>query len=130
MDPKPNPLTWDDALLVGYFGIDEDHKEIFRLLEVLWKAADLDKTRAYEKLIYYVTEHCLAEEAMMMDTLTPQQIAEHRADHYRVQDGLLTLLSPDALGIGEGYRAYVVDYIQDYLIPHIHNYDVLLGKHK
>jgi len=60
-------IGWSEDLSIGVFGIDEDHREIFRLLQELSDLARnrKDATEAIDTLLKYTTTHFQREEAVM-----------------------------------------------------------------
>lgn len=131
---KSNLLLWNADLVLGYAGIDAEHKEIFDLLKFLWSAEPPTKEEAWRSVSLYLADHLSREEDLMALYLNEQEIEAHRLDHHKLQDALLferphtqARLKMSEEDIEIFYRSHIIDFVQDSLIPHIHKFDALLA---
>ncbi len=91
----PGKIEWDDDLETGIQVIDQQHKEFFRLVNVLLdtsiKGADKESVlKAFKFLHFYIIEHFGMEESLMME-YKYLSLKEHRTGHRYFKDELRKL---------------------------------------
>ncbi len=115
-------LTWSSELSVGDDSIDDDHKELFDLINAL-EAADISHdyiNRILDQLKKYTLEHFSKEEEYMQKCNYPE-LKEHAREHRMFIEWLETIRSTYArfpqspFVIGD----LVNDYLQKWLRNHI-----------
>lgn len=125
-------LQWNDDLMVGYKGIDDQHKEIFVNAESLIDACQKGKGKnvvgeMIEFLSNYVVEHFGVEENLMKDNDYPDFVS-HKNQHdlmiEKMKDLKNTLES-------EGPSLQIVILtnrtVVNWLVSHINTTDKKLG---
>ncbi len=123
-------LVWTQALSTGIEEIDEQHRELFRRVDRLLRAAgeggEVGPLLAF--LREYVVQHFAAEERYMAAQAYPGQ-ASHQAEHRRFADDLAAL-DADFSGPGAGAEvsARLHRQVADWLRTHILVTDVALGR--
>lgn len=123
---------WRDAIVVGVDSMDEQHRELARLIVALetalrQSAAESEVARLLLDLIERTTEHFLDEQDLMRRWRYPDYEA-HVEEHNR----LLTRIS----SLGDSYAAgrisltlEVIDSLKPWLVDHIQGMDRDLGEY-
>lgn len=125
-------LTWKDDLLVGNEKIDEQHKELFDMVNRLADASKTGKSKEeignlINFLGNYVVEHFSAEEAIQQSNGYPDFDA-HKAKHEAFIKQFLDVKAKiEAEGINIKYIIQVNQIIADWLITHVSKVDKELG---
>ena len=115
-------IKWKEDLSVGLESIDNQHKELFRLINAFYNslAANSGKAAILQAIIdmeKYTTVHFTEEEAMMRQANYPH-FAEHRKQHQgfietvadfraRYEEGRMLL----SLEVGGFVKKWIVDHI-------------------
>ena len=99
-------LRWSKAFLSNNATLDEEHAELFRLLNRLESLDHPDRNvdpeefqRNVEELLEYTTQHCSREERIMVSAGYPGAEV-HAAEHIALRGSLLDLLQPVTAGQG------------------------------
>ncbi len=99
-------LRWSEAFLSNNLTLDEEHAELFRLLNRLESLEPPDRNvdpeefqRNVEELLEYTTQHCSREEQVMSSVRYPGHEA-HAVDHTALRASLIVLLQPVHAGRG------------------------------
>jgi len=88
-------LVWSEALSVGHRGIDQDHRELFALVNRFTAAADPATARqALIEVDSYARAH-FAREEQLMEVAGFAGLAEHRASHAALLADIKRLLLAD-----------------------------------
>ncbi|MDR2536252.1 MAG: bacteriohemerythrin [Treponema sp.] len=123
MEETENYVEWQDSYSVGIPVVDEQHKELIKLTNNLYKACvDGDDTaRTYfkeviRKTVEYVKFHFSAEEQIMSNAKYPQ-VAEHKRQH----ENFVKKVIEDTKKFEEGKAVpYVfVNYLKNWILNHI-----------
>jgi hemerythrin len=125
---------WNPALELGIPEVDDQHRELFRRVDLLTDAI-MKKTgpdelaSLFDFLGTYVFEHFAAEEALMRLHAYPRR-AEHEAEHRRFIEDFKAL---QAEYVREGGTALLLvkvnGRVTQWLAEHIARTDRELGKH-
>ena len=119
-------IQWDESFSVGNLALDNQHKQLFDLVNQLHDAMAkgqakdvLDRTLA--RLIDYTAGHFSAEERCMQQAKFPD-LAAHRAQHEE--------LTKQVLGFQADFRAgkialsvHLMSFLRDWLQHHIQESD-------
>lgn len=123
-------IVWDDTFSVEVEEIDEDHRRLVDLFNMLSQAVADGESADYidallEELISCTVWHFRHEERLMLKHQYPN-IAEHKAEHQDLIDSVKKLqqsfhqdekkLSPED-----------IDYLEDWLTAHIFGFDMKMG---
>ncbi|WP_295879045.1 bacteriohemerythrin [uncultured Thiohalocapsa sp.] len=123
-------LTWDKTLSVEVPEIDEDHRRLVDLYNILNHAVAEAESQAYidavtEELIACTRWHFCHEERLMLKH-GYDGLAEHKAEH----DELIA--SAEALqarlrGAGKAVSTDEVEFLERWLMGHIYGADMQMG---
>jgi hemerythrin len=124
MEESDMLVEWDDRYLVGIPLIDDQHKELIRLTNELYKGclAGGESARTYFKTavkgtVDYVNYHFNAEEKLLQTVQYPE-FAEHKKQHEQFVRQILD----DVRSFQEG-KQFVpnvfVRYLKDWILSHI-----------
>jgi hemerythrin len=127
-------LTWTPALATGVQSIDDQHKEIFRRVNVLLEASS--KGQAQSKIAEtiqflgaYVVQHFTDEERVMVQNRYPRY-AEHKALHVRfVEDFTALVKEYERNGATTALILSLQRRVVDWLLHHISTEDRAIGAH-
>lgn len=118
-------FEWDDSIALGIPIIDEQHKALFGLVNMLNEAVKSGKGadtvgEVIWKLITYVTEHFSEEERLMLSCNFPG-LAVHRKEH----DQFVSRLREIQVDFIDGHEmgVSVLDFMVDWLVCHIKGTD-------
>ncbi len=118
-------FEWDDSIALNIPVIDEQHKGLIDMINMLHDALQKNETdrvidEIFQKLILYVLEHFSEEERLMLSCRFPHY-ASHRQEHDQFVNRLKTIqiefLDGEALG------QETLDFLVDWLICHIKGTD-------
>lgn len=79
-------IVWHDDFGVGNTSIDEQHRELFELVNQMWhsrKESDKKKKELFKKIIKTLHEHCEEEEGILERNGCPS-LEEHRHEHRKL----------------------------------------------
>jgi hemerythrin-like metal-binding protein len=123
-------ITWDDSLSVDVTEIDEDHRRLVDLFNLLVDAVADDEPSAYidallKELISCTDWHFKHEERLMLH-YNYSELEGHRAEHQDLIDSALQLRrkfddQDKRLGVDD------IEYLSGWLTEHILGYDMKLG---
>ena len=124
-----------DALKVGYFAIDEQHKELFDIINELHEAikekrkkGDIDM--GFTFLDNYIRAHFSLEESLMIKKSYPS-IEEHKSQHVYFLDTFNKIKESFNANAEEniwGGLGELEDLLRDWFINHIMTIDKKLGE--
>jgi hemerythrin-like metal-binding protein len=122
-----NELVWTEAYSVGVKKIDQQHQELFRIVNELLRNQDCPPESAVigdilQQLSNYADYHFKTEELIMREYGYPEhatQVSEHTAFRLRT-----ARFCKDAMTGKTGLPAEMLRYLQDWLKRHILNSDV------
>ena len=123
-------ITWDDTLSVEVDEIDEDHRRLVDLFNMLsHSVADGDSAdyidALLEELISCTVWHFRHEERLMLQYLYPE-IEGHKAEHNDLIDSVRELQKK----FHQSNKLLTNDdiaYLEDWLTAHILGYDMKMG---
>lgn len=124
-------INWNDELSVNVPAIDDQHKELIRIANVLIKAVSLERDdrvvgNVIKKLRDYTVFHFSSEEALMQDVRYPKR-AEHEAEHRRLKQNVKNYQR--VLYKKESISPYeVLDFLKEWLLTHILTFDRELAR--
>lgn len=125
-------LDWNPAWETGIPKIDEQHRELFRQVEILMVAVHEEEATSriptlMPILANYVNAHFMDEEDAM-ETSDYPELASHRTVHQAMQEKVAALLlqfQNDPTVITEA----VLEFLMDWLINHINGDDRRMALH-
>lgn len=121
-------MTWEDKYVTNVSAADEQHQEIFRLVNALDEAVDQGKEaieEALNALVPYVVDHFATEEKYMQETDFPDYEA-----HKKMHDDLVATVSDlvEKFKAGEAEITHdTTAFVRDWLYNHIPNTDKQYG---
>ena len=115
-------VEWKDEYTVGNGLIDEQHQELFAIVNRLHENLDDDQLKAEIMNLYKHTREHFADEEALMREAHYVYYKEHRADHDRL---LKTLTSHVETVIADSSRLYL---FQEFLMDWTHNHVVKLDR--
>lgn len=121
-------MTWEDKYVTNVSAADEQHQEIFRLVNALDEAVDQGKEaieEALNALVPYVVDHFATEEKYMQETAFPDYEA-----HKKMHDDLVATVSDlvEKFKAGEAEITHdTTAFVRDWLYNHIPNTDKQYG---
>jgi hemerythrin len=123
-------LVWDRTLSVGVPEIDEDHRKLVDLFNLLNRAvlegASRDYTEALvDELISCTAWHFKHEERLMLKYGYPG-LAEHRSEHAELIDSAQALQRKFQSGSGPA-ASEDIEFVEHWLTGHIYGADMDLG---
>ena len=122
-------MTWDnEKFATNVSAADEQHQEIFRLVNVLDESLAGDRAvveQNLDALVAYVVDHFATEEKYFQETEYPTY-----AEHKKMHDDLVAAVS-DIVGKFKAGEAEITPeitaYVRDWLYGHIPNTDKQYG---
>jgi hemerythrin len=123
--------VWDDSYKTGDVNVDEQHRELFRMVNELHDAIVTNKGREHmgptlEKLARYTVEHFQTEEALMTRVNYPA-MAGHQKKHADLTMRVTELLEKFKSGKMTLSTTLSI-FLSDWLRHHIKEDDVALVK--
>jgi len=122
---------WDGSLATGHPVVDEQHREIHRVLRYAETADDRPEERraVLERLMDHVYTHFATEEELMEATsYTGPAADDHKADHHRLTEEAREAV----LGLRSGTITSMrplVTMLQDWLVSHVQRHDRVFVEH-
>jgi hemerythrin len=115
-------IEWSDELCMGVKQIDDQHRELIRIANVLMKAVSLGRdervlTNVIKRLREYTVFHFNSEESLMEDVRYPERgdhMNEHRRLKQNVKDYQRILYKKEAISPEE-----IFIFIRGWLLEHI-----------
>ena len=125
-------VEWDDKFSVGIPLVDNQHKRLVEMTNMLHEACILNSEAALiqfnetaSEMVLYVNQHFTTEEQLMERTNFPG-LAEHKKMHAEFVKELLT----DVEAVKSGKKLIpnnFVKFLRDWVLSHIAIYDSKLG---
>lgn len=127
-------LHWTQAMSVGVPELDDDHKGLIHIINLLETNADQEAREAAVRqclvaLIRYAETHFGREEQVMMVCGYPA-LSEHKAEHQAFIDkirGIADRFDDDPEGVARFVAQELVEFLQDWLVKHIQVEDKAYG---
>jgi len=125
-------LVWDRTLSVEVEEIDEDHRRLIELFNLLARAVAEEEDAAYvaallEELVCCTAWHFRHEERLMLKHGYEERAA-HEQEHRELIDGVREL-QRDFLATGKRLADADIEYLERWLAEHILVADMPLGAH-
>lgn len=133
------PIVWRDAFSIGYRQIDNDHRHLLDLINIVEGA--LTGEQALTKLLNaiddltYTRQHFALEERLMMEAMYPG-IDRHKAAHLELIEQLRQAAKPirdlkaaeplSTLAVPEEARDALIGLLRHWLVDHIIKEDMQL----
>jgi len=122
-------ITWDESLTVDVEEIDEDHKKLVELYNILSHSVAEGASTEYidavlEEMISFTVWHFRHEERLML-LYKYQDIAAHKAEHSDLIDGAREL--QQKFHEKKILSEEDIDYLEAWLTGHILGHDMRLG---
>ncbi len=125
-------LEWNTGFATGVSRFDNEHKNLFAMVNDLHDAMQNKKSReavgsVLNRLIDYTAKHFAGEEEQLTRTAYPD-FAAHKREHEKLVEQALGLKAK--FDAGETLPAQgVIDFLQGWLINHIQGVDKKYGPH-
>ncbi|NBC31637.1 MAG: bacteriohemerythrin [Alphaproteobacteria bacterium] len=125
-DPPDSRLHWDESLVTGHAGIDNDHRYLYHLVDDYEKAIETEQGNAVAgqvlcDLATYAAGHFEREEALMRRIRFPEADA-HRAEHDRFLASLGELVTAYEIG-SPGVPGDILAFVRCWLTDHLVGWD-------
>ncbi len=118
-------LIWDDGMSVGVESLDNDHKQLIKILSQLMSAKNENSEwhiveGIFQKLEHYCLSHFAREEALLAK-INYQQLAEHKVSHQRFINKIPQLKKQWYADSSEPevVKEKIVIFLQQWLLKHI-----------
>lgn len=116
-------VEWNPSIATGIERIDEQHKELFRILNDLFDAMTSGRGDAaiddiLDRMIVYAGEHFVEEEAEM-DAVSYPLISAHRAAHAEWLEATRRFRFRREVGATIGLPVDTLTFLHDWLTRHI-----------
>jgi hemerythrin len=127
-------IQWTDDLATGVAEIDDQHKELYKRIDQLFRACDqsngrLEIVKTIAFLEEYAETHFAAEEKIMKERCYPN-CDVHKAQHEYFRNNLLTLKQQlEEEGPGVHIIIFTNQLIVDWLRNHIRKLDRAFGNY-
>ena len=120
-------VAWDESFALGHPLIDAEHREILRLLNLLfrgWRDGDsrIDLSALHDELLANFDLHFANEEELLVRYHCPRQVA-HFAQHRRLAAELRDIGQCLFSGESPEIEARLAGFIRDMLIEHVLGFD-------
>ena len=127
------PAEWSPELTLNNDLLDQQHVELFRLLEEAAVALEASAPAAVRSAVAAFSEsfleHVAAEEALMEDSLYPERARHQAAHELFAADVAQALRDLEANGPTPGVAAWLRTRAPEWLRFHIRTNDLPLGVH-
>ena len=123
-------LVWDNILSVGVPEIDEDHRKLIHIFNILNHALAAKESKDYvaatlEELINCTVWHFSHEERLMLKHRYPE-LAAHRAEHQELIQSAQAL-QQEILQADQAFTDANLQFLERWLTEHILTADGRLG---
>jgi hemerythrin len=123
-------LVWDKSLSVDVAEVDEDHRRLVELFNLLCRSVEQGDATDYleallDELISCTVWHFKHEERLMLK-YGYDGLADHRAEHQGLVDSVVDLQQKFLQG-GRSLSAEDVEYLEHWLTGHILSTDMQMG---
>lgn len=123
-------LTWDNSLSVQIAEIDEDHRKLLELFNILNQSVEQGDTTEYidavlDELICLTIWHFRHEERLMIK-YAYNATAEHKKEHAELVDSAIEL-QQQLKQQGKTISAPDIEFLEHWLTGHILGTDMELG---
>ena len=126
-------MTWTEEMSVGVKVLDNDHKELIRLLNELNDGIEAGRTRAtlesvLEGLLRYTKVHFAREERFFAQTGFPGAAA-HKAEHDHLTRRVMNLQSRFESGQSLELALEAINFLKQWLAGHVQGCDQKYTSH-
>lgn len=116
-------ITWEEKYSVNIRDIDDQHKKLFNLLNILYDAMSVGRGndvlgRVLSELIDYTVYHFDAEERLFQKHGYPEYI-QHKKEHDNMAKQAVELREKFNLGVDGMISAEVLIFLKNWLLNHI-----------
>jgi hemerythrin len=123
-------FEWDDRLSVGVKSIDDQHKELVKMVNQLAEAMAAGKGQdamgqVFNGLVKYTVSHFAHEEKLMSDHAYPQAV-DHKKQHSDLKAQAIGLQNKAKEG-GTVVTMETLHFLKDWLLHHIKGTDKAFG---
>jgi len=121
-------MTWEETYLTNVAEVDNQHQEIFRMMNDLHDSLSTDRAVVGEKLnalVQFVLNHFATEEKYMQETNFPNY-AEHKEAHDKLVETVADLQAKFNAGEAD-ITEEVTAFVRDWLYNHIPGTDKQYG---
>lgn len=123
-------LVWDTSLSVQIDEIDDDHRKLVELFNILAQSIEAGDTSNYieavlEELISYTVWHFRHEERLMLK-YAYEDLLEHKREHQELIDSAREL-QQELLQEGKSLSTKEIEFLEHWLTGHIFNADMKMG---
>jgi hemerythrin len=117
-------ISWTEELSVGVAELDDQHKRLVDLINVLAgpQLPPDQLAEAAQATVEYAARHFNDEESHILDA-APELVGEHFELHARFIEVAYDFLHRLAEGRADGLQAEMFAYLSDWLIHHIRDED-------
>ena len=124
-------ISWSDKFSIGVEMIDEQHKNLFRLVNdlnsnITGGSSKQALSSALDALIDYTKYHFKEEEDYMFNVEYPR-LEQHKIAHDNLTQQVLDF--EQALSEGKGDVSKFLEFLYDWLTKHIMDQDKKIGKY-
>lgn len=127
----PSIITWKPSFSVGIVDVDEDHKQLIKMINRLFGATlSSDPHQVLRSILHelvdYVVFHFEREENFMKRINYPAY-AEHKQEHQVLLDSAHRFMRNLDSGLALNLKEDVEVTLRDWLVQHIQQHDKRLG---
>jgi len=120
-------VEWDPSIAMNLERIDEQHQELFRILNDLFEAlasgrGDAAIDEILDRMIVYASEHFVEEEAEMAARGFPE-LVEHQVAHSEWLEATRRFRFRREIGASIGLPVDTLTFLRDWLTRHISETD-------
>ncbi|HFB2048580.1 MAG: hemerythrin family protein [Hyphomicrobiaceae bacterium] len=128
-DQKMSALTWtDDQMALGNAEIDQAHRELVDLINIVAEANKETFPKAFTCLVSHTREHFEFEQKLMDRNKDPKR-QEHKRQHTKLIGELLALEHRVKRGQYKLARSFVTERLPEWLYLHTTTMDSMLVTH-
>ena len=114
---------WSEKYVIGNKDIDDQHKVLIELANILSSAVDEGQETAilwdsFDALLLYVRKH-FSEEETLFEELGCIQLAAHREEHGQLEDELRLLWNNERHGLIDDAGRQLEQWVEQRLVPHM-----------
>ncbi|MDP2560559.1 bacteriohemerythrin [Psychrobium sp. 1_MG-2023] len=119
-----NELNWNDGMSVGVDAIDQDHKQLLKLINEINTAINNGSTELiikdiFRQLEHYVKQHFTREEALLQQCNYPDY-EEHKLQHQqfinKIPELRERLLSAETIEVAQEVSLFLLNWIMNHIV--------------
>lgn len=125
-------VQWRDEYRIGIASVDHEHQELIQLINDLYAHlqgdADKDAVAAFlGEVNAKISAHFALEEKIMRER-GYDQLADHKADHERLLDGIRDIMDGYDRGAYRAFDEKLAAHLRDWFAEHFRTKDARLHK--